>query len=173
MPVVEGARRSRSIAVTTGLNFEPENASGFTPTFTPDQNVGTALRHTFRAFADAVNANLEPLGLTLNMWFVLRALWETDGQQQVALARKLTVTPAAMVGILNSLETAGLVERRRSPNDGRAYRVFLTKQGQAVRTRATRRVLQVDAKALNGITLEETRVLLALLAKLRGNIEHR
>ena len=48
-----------------------DSTSQFTPVFTPEQHVGTALRHTFRAFADAVSENLLPLGLNLNMWFVL------------------------------------------------------------------------------------------------------
>ena len=107
------------------------------------------------------------------MWFVLRALWETDGQTQVALAHKLNVTPAAMVGILNGLQDAGLVIRKRSGEDGRAYKIFLTARGQQVRTQATRQALQVDAKALHGISLKDTQLLLDLLARLRENLAAR
>jgi DNA-binding MarR family transcriptional regulator len=150
--------------------FHPDITSDFAPVFTPDQHVGTALRVTFRAFADAVADNLAPLGLSLNMWFVLRALWESDGLTQVDLAGRLNVTPAAMVGLVNSLEATALVERRRSEDDGRAYKVFLTQRGKSVRQQATRQALQVDARALRDVSVEETEMLLALLGKLRANL---
>ncbi|MDB5597458.1 MAG: hypothetical protein JWM36_4419 [Hyphomicrobiales bacterium] len=140
------------------------------PTFSADQHVGTALRETFHAFAHAVADNLRPLELTLNMWFVLRSLWEIDGRTQVDLASKLEVTPAAMVGIVNGLEAAGWVERRRSETDGRAFRVFLTPMGHKVRTKASGQALQVDAKALRGFSVAEVGTLLDLMRRLRTNL---
>src|SRR5690349_10985105 len=89
--------------------WHPELGSEHTPVFSADRHVGTALRETFRAFARSVSDNLASSDLSLNMWFVLRSLWETDGLSQVELAAKLEVTPAAVVGLVNVLEKAGLV----------------------------------------------------------------
>src|SRR4051794_30363275 len=127
------ARRAKTHAVQSPAEppqpapvWHPDLGTDYTPRFSADQHVGTALRETFRTFARSVAGNLRPLDLSLNMWFVLRALWETDGLSQVELAAKLEVTPAAMVGLVNALESADLVTRQRSPTDGRAFRVFLT-----------------------------------------------
>ncbi len=145
-------------------------ATGFTPEFSADQHVGTALRETFGAFAGAVADNMRELDLSLNMWFILRALWEADGRTQVDLAAKLRLTPAAIVGLVNGLQDAGLVVRERSETDGRAYCVYLTALGRRVRTKATRLALQVDAKALRGFSVTEIVTLLNLLQRLRSNL---
>jgi DNA-binding MarR family transcriptional regulator len=150
--------------------WHPDLGQDYTPRFSAEQHVGTGLRETFRLFAHSVASNVAGLGLTLNMWFVLRSLWEEDGRTQVGLAQKLEVTPAAMVGIVNALEGLGLVIRKRSDTDGRAYRIFLTAEGRSVRTKATRQALQVDARALRGFSLEEVETLLLYLKRLRTNL---
>lgn len=150
--------------------WHPDTAAGFAPRFSADRHVGTALRETFRQFAKSVSGNVAELGLSLNMWFVLRALWEADGLAQVELAARLDVSPAAIVGILNALEELGLVARKLSETDRRAYRVYLTPAGRGVRTRATARALQVDARALRGMSVAEVETLLGLMKRLRDNL---
>jgi MarR family transcriptional regulator, organic hydroperoxide resistance regulator len=144
--------------------------SGFTPTFSAERHIGTALRETYRAFARALSQNLAPLGLTLSMWFALRSLWEADGQSQAELGRRIELNPAAVVAVLKALEVAGLVERRRTRKDRRIYNVFLTAAGRKLRTKATALALQVDARALRGVTHEEIEQVLATLKRLRGNL---
>ena len=146
------------------------DSSGFTPVFSADRHIGTALRETYRAFARAVSQNLAPLGLTLSMWFALRSLWEADGLGQAALGRRIELNPAAVVAVLTALEAAGLVVRRRTRKDRRIYNVFLTSAGRKLRTKATALALQVDARALRGVTHDEIEQVLATLKRLRGNL---
>ena len=144
--------------------------SGYTPAFSADRHIGTALRETYRAFARAVASNLAPLGLTLSMWFALRSLWEADGLSQAELGRRIELNPAAVVAVLNALEEAGLAKRRRTRTDRRVYHVFLTAAGRKLRTKATALALQVDARALRGIDHAEIERTLATLARLRSNL---
>ena len=109
--------------------WHPDHSSGFTPVFSANRHIGTALRETYRAFARALSQNLAPLGLTLSMWFALRSLWEVDGLSQAELGRRIELNPAAVVAVLNALEAAGLIERRRTRKDRRIYNVFLTAAG--------------------------------------------
>jgi DNA-binding MarR family transcriptional regulator len=146
------------------------DAPGFTPTFSAERHIGTALRETYRAFARALSQNLAPLGLTLSMWFALRSLWEADGQSQAELGRRIELNPAAVVAVLKALEIAGLVERRRTRKDRRIYNVFLTAAGRRLRTKATALALQVDARALRGVTHDEIEQVLATLKRLRNNL---
>ena len=152
--------------------WHPDNASGFTPVFSAERHIGTALRETYRAFARAVSQNLAPLGLTLSMWFALRSLWEVDGLSQAELGRRTELNPAAVVAVLNALEAAGLVERRRTRKDRRIYNVFLTAAGRKLRTKATALALQVDARALRGTSHTEIEQALATLTRLRGNLAY-
>jgi MarR family transcriptional regulator, organic hydroperoxide resistance regulator len=144
-------------------------AQGFAPVFSADKHVGTALRETYRAFARSVSENVAPLGLTLSMWFALRCLWEEDGLSQVELARRIEMTAAAIVGLVNALEAAGLVTRQRA-KDRRAFRVMLTTSGRALRTRASAQALQTDARAMRGLAVSEVEQLLRLLGQLRANL---
>ena len=145
-------------------------SSGFTPVFSADRHIGTALRETYRAFARALSQNLAPLGLTLSMWFALRSLWEADGLSQAELGRRIELNPAAVVAVLNALEAAGLVERRRTRKDLQIYNVFLTASGRKLRTKATALALQVDARAMRGVKPGEIEQVLATLKRLRGNL---
>src|SRR5215213_1358448 len=104
------------------------------------------------------------------MWFALRSLWEIDGLSQAELGRRIELNPAAVVAVLNALEAAGLVERRRTRKDRRIYNVFLTAAGKKLRTKATALALQVDARALRGIDHAEIEQVLATLTRLRSNL---
>ena len=168
-PSDPGAREAR-LPQREREAWHPDRPLGYTPAFSADRHIGTALRETYRAFARAVTSNLAPLGLTLSMWFALRSLWEADGLSQAALGRRIELNPAAVVAVLNALEEAGLVERRRTRKDRRVYHVFLTAAGRKLRTKATALALQVDARALRGIDYAEIERTLATLTRLRSNL---
>jgi DNA-binding MarR family transcriptional regulator len=161
-------RDRRSVREKRSGPFEP--SWKYTPVFSADRHIGTALRETYRAFARAVTQNLAPLGLTLSMWFALRSLWEVDGLSQADLGRRTELNPAAMVAVLNALQAAGLVKRRRTQKDRRVHKVYLTAAGRKLRTKATALALQVDARAMRGIKHEEIEQVLAILSRLRSNL---
>jgi DNA-binding MarR family transcriptional regulator len=104
------------------------------------------------------------------MWFALRSLWEADGLSQAELGRRIELNPAAVVAVVNALQVAGLVKRRRTRKDRRVYNVFLTVTGRRLRTKATALALQVDARAIRGTTHDEIEQVLALLKRLRRNL---
>jgi homoprotocatechuate degradation regulator HpaR len=71
-------------------------------------------------------------GLTEQQWRVLRVLWERDTLSQRELAA-LTLIPApSLVGVLDRLGRAGLVERVRSDTDRRHVPVRLSARGRAL-----------------------------------------
>ncbi len=76
---------------------------------------------------------LEPFGLTYPQYLLMLALWERDN----VLLRELTVTTRLDAGtlspIVKRLEGKGLLERRADPDDERAKRVVLTREGQALK----------------------------------------
>ena len=64
------------------------------------------------------------------------ALWEQDGVRVSDLGKRLYLDSGTLTPLLKKMEKQGLVERRRSEEDERTVRIFLTAQGRALRERA-------------------------------------
>jgi DNA-binding MarR family transcriptional regulator len=76
-----------------------------------------------------VDRALKPRGITRSQWWVLAFLSRRDGMTQTALAADLDLTKVAVGGLIDRMETAGLIERRADRKDGRARRIYLTRAG--------------------------------------------
>lgn len=73
---------------------------------------------------------LEPLGLLPAHFGVLRRISVHEGATQQEVADALRQRRAAMVGLVDELETQGLVQRRRHPVDRRANALHITAAGR-------------------------------------------
>ncbi len=79
---------------------------------------------------------LDGLGLTYPQYLVMSALWERDGQTIGAIATRLSLEPSTITPLVKRLETAGLVDRQRNPEDERQVNVRVSAAGWALRERA-------------------------------------
>jgi DNA-binding MarR family transcriptional regulator len=79
---------------------------------------------------------LAPLGLTALAYDTMNCILQGHGMSQQELSRRLGIYAPKVVGLLDGLETQGLVERRVSPNDRRRHELLLTPKGQALLKRA-------------------------------------
>jgi DNA-binding MarR family transcriptional regulator len=70
---------------------------------------------------------IAPHGLTMSQALVLAHLFVEDELTQTELARRMEVGTVTVGGLVDRLETAGLVERRTAPTDRRANCICLTK----------------------------------------------
>ncbi len=61
---------------------------------------------------------------------MLNFLFEHDGCIQREIASACHLEPASVTSVLNSMERAGLIERKPVEEDKRAFRVWLTKKGK-------------------------------------------
>ena len=66
------------------------------------------------------------VGATRAQWKTLFVLSRNEGLNQGSLADRLEVEPITLCRMIDRLEEAGLVERRRDPADRRAWRIYLT-----------------------------------------------
>lgn len=81
-----------------------------------------------KRFAEAARG----VGGTGAQWRALLALQNYPGINQGALAERLDVEPISACRMIDRLEQAGLVERRRDPGDRRVWQLFLTEAAAPV-----------------------------------------
>lgn len=102
-----------------------------------------------------VDRVLKPLGITRSQWWVLAFLSRRDGMKQIELAADLDLTKVAVGGLIERLETAGLVVRRADISDGRARRIYLTKGGVKLIRKIRENVEEVERKILDTVSDED------------------
>jgi DNA-binding MarR family transcriptional regulator len=106
---------------------------------------------------------LTSLGLTPALFAVLNVLGARGGTIQQQLSSDMGIDPSAMVKLINELEGAGLADRRRRPNDRRAWEVTITPKGRRTLQRARRLASKVEDEVLGGLAATDRRELLTLL----------
>jgi DNA-binding MarR family transcriptional regulator len=105
----------------------------------------------------------EVLGMKLKEYFALRELLDTGQMTQAALCSAINVEANYMVLLLNDLEEAGYVERRRDPADRRRHIVALTPSGLEALGRAERAIDALEEETLGPLSAEERATLRDLL----------
>jgi len=81
-----------------------------------------ALRNIDQIFRNKV----QQLGLTVIEWYVLRALYDTDGQQASQLASEVGRAATSFTPNLDKLQEKGYIMRLPDPSDRRAVLIHLT-----------------------------------------------
>jgi MarR family transcriptional regulator, transcriptional regulator for hemolysin len=107
---------------------------------------------TGRQWRRAVDRRLQPFGLTEATWLPLIHLARAPvPMRQKDLAASLVLDGSSVVRLLDSLETAGLIERREENADRRAKTINLTARGLAIIDRVEAASREVRNAALVGL----------------------
>lgn len=112
-------------------------------------------------------------GVTRSQWSVLATLSRVerdDGMMQVDLSRRMDVGKVTIGGLIDRLESAGLVERRLDANDRRARRVFITDKGFEVIAEMQKAGTKLNKSILKGVSTEDQRTTENTLATVKANI---
>jgi DNA-binding MarR family transcriptional regulator len=105
-------------------------------------NLDIALRNADQLFRRVVRS----LRLTVIEWYILRALYEEDGQHASDLARAVGRAATSFTPNLDKLQEKGYIERRPDPGDRRAVRIYLTKKGEEAREQVNKAAKEIDAQ---------------------------
>jgi DNA-binding MarR family transcriptional regulator len=135
-----------------------------------EETTGYLLARACKVHRGSVGGVLGEVGLHVGQEMVLSQLWRRDGLTPSELAGALGVEPPTVTNMLSRMQRAGLLERRRDPEDARCTRVVLTQKGRELRGPVERRWETVEERALAGITAEEETLLRELLARIRSNL---
>jgi DNA-binding MarR family transcriptional regulator len=128
------------------------------------------INHLARVARRRSETALEPTGLRPRHLVALTILRDRGATTQVALGEALRLDPTNLVGLLNELEHASLLERRRDPADRRRHIVELSDAGRAALAHAERTLATVQDQVLAGLDQDERTTLHALLVRATGRI---
>jgi MarR family transcriptional regulator for hemolysin len=112
-----------------------------------------------RQWRRAVDRRLQPFGLTEATWLPLIHLARAPvPMRQKDLAASLVLDGSSVVRLLDSLESAGLIERREESADRRAKSISVTTFGLSIIDRVEAASREVRAATLIGVTGEEIEI---------------
>jgi DNA-binding MarR family transcriptional regulator len=95
-----------------------------------EDSVSWLLNYAGRLATRRATSKLQPHGITPPQWAVLVQLTENDGQSLSGLGARALFDGPTMTGIVDRLESGGLVQRRRDSSDRRVINLYLTQRGR-------------------------------------------
>ena len=146
-------------------------AAGRDVEFDSETSVGYLLRDTYRAFTKALQARIAPHGVTIGQWYFLRVLWDEDGLTQRELSQRVGMMEPTTVTALNGMEKRGYVRRVRNVEDKRKVNIFLTDRGRALRNVLLPHAIDLNIRAVVGVTPEDVETVRRTLHTMKTNVE--
>ena len=137
---------------------------------------GALLGRTYRQWRRAADLRLQPFELTEATWLPLVHIARAPTPpRQKDLAASMFVDGSSVVRLLDSLEAAGLIQRKEGETDRRAKTIHLTPRGRAIADKVESVSRRVRSDALAGLSerdIETTmRVLQHICRVLEGEAE--
>ena len=132
--------------------------------------IGRRLASTAKEVSRAFGEALAAAGGSEHVWLVLLALKTGENANQRALAAAVGIQGATLTHHLNAMEEAGLVTRRRDPQNRRIHVVELTADGEAAFQRMRAAAVEFDERLRGNLPADELDRVAAVLDQLRANV---
>jgi DNA-binding MarR family transcriptional regulator len=133
------------------------------PTSACTHGSSALLDHLARLMRLRAESALEPLGLRPRHLVALTVLRDHGSPTQQALGAALQTDRTNLIGLLNELETDGLILRRRSSEDRRRHIVELTHAGSERLSDAETTLAAAEDEVLGALDSEQRETLYNLL----------
>jgi DNA-binding MarR family transcriptional regulator len=96
------------------------------------ESIPYRLRRAQVAMHKALARQVAGCGVTADQYVVLRVVGDQPGLALCELAEVIATDPSSIGAAVRLMERRGWLIRRPNPDDGRAYRVMLTRKGRAL-----------------------------------------
>ncbi|WP_445928083.1 MarR family winged helix-turn-helix transcriptional regulator [Leptodesmis sp.] len=126
------------------------------------------LVRTYQAFYASDEEQIRQWGLTVPQFDVICTLGNTSGLMMGQIAEKTLVTKGTLTGIIDRLESKGLVRREVPPQNRRCFIVVLTPKGQQMFEEIFPAHVTYLRQRLSVLSSEEMQQIQAALQRLRG-----
>lgn len=117
-----------------------------------DQLPGHLFRRLHQLAVARFTADMEKVGLTPIQWAALLTTLQRPGLDQITLSREIYIDTSTIAGVLDRLETRGLLQRKASPDDRRVRLLYVTEEGEALMKDANAAVLNTQEWLMEPLT---------------------
>ena len=100
-------------------------------------------------------ARTQASGVTAAQSGLLFILGQRDGVLMGEAGAALDLGPPGISGLVDRMTAANLIERRADPDDGRAWRLWLTPAGRVAMAQSKAGLVEVNARLTEGFTEAE------------------
>ncbi len=132
--------------------------------------IGLQLARSAKAVSRAFDDTLAAAGGSLPSWLVLLSLKTRTLGTQRELAEAVGIRDATLTRHLDGMEAAGLVVRRRVPDNRRVQHVEVTDTGNTAFGRMREAAITFDRQLRRGLSTHDTKALTELLNQLQRNV---
>ena len=140
----------QAVSVTGGLDHLP----------------GHVIRRLHQISVGIFHQELQELNLTPVQYGAMQTVLEQPGIDQRTLARFMALDTSTTAGVVDRLESRGLLQRSLSPEDKRVRLLSLTQEGRALCQQARPRVLRAQELTLAPLNAQERVTFMQLLNRL-------
>lgn len=137
-----------------------------------NQHIAFAIADVSRLYRRRFDERTRSFGITGPQMRALVAIMRFPGINQGVLADRLDVEPITICRMVDRLEQAGLVERRRDPQDRRAWQLFLTAAAEPIAERLQAVGQSVLNESLAGVDPAARAAMMATLGLIRDNLNN-
>jgi DNA-binding MarR family transcriptional regulator len=103
-------------------------------------------------------ARMQHNGVTAAQSGLLFVLGQRDGALMGEAGAALDLGPPGISGLVDRMTAANLIRRRADPDDGRAWRLWLTRAGRAALAQSKAGLVEINARLTDGFTEAEIAV---------------
>ena len=121
--------------------------------------------------ADAFGKVTRQHGISLQMWRVLAALNQQDGQSVGSLAATTSIETSTLSRLLDQMQKKRLLLRQRDSDDQRSVSIHRTQTAAAITEKLIPVALAYESKALIGFARGEEKALKSMLRRLYQNLD--
>lgn len=133
-------------------------------------SLGWLLNNAARLSSRRLSTKLLQYNVTPPQWGVLVALWDQDGLSLSELAKRSFFDGPTMTGIVDRLEKANLVQRRRDSTDRRVISVYLTDEGRRLESVLPALSEEANSEAVAGLSDAEVTRFTETLRRVIANL---
>lgn len=133
----------------------------------PENSLPYHIRGAFRGFETALARYLATMDLPVSQFYILRLLWEEDGNSQSDIAAQASMSESVASQVIQKMEKAGLVTRRKGSGDDRKRYVYMTPKGKTLREKIMTEGIKISNEHRPDISREDLLTTISVLIKVK------
>jgi DNA-binding MarR family transcriptional regulator len=145
------------------------------PHVMPAKSMGLLIHDVARLLRRRIDQRAQAIGLTSAQWRVLSVIARAEFRNepppnQATLAEQMDLEPITLSRLIDRMEAAKLIERRRDPADRRAHRVYLQDAARPLVAKFREVASGCLTDAIVGVSEAEMDQVADVLTRIRANL---